>query len=251
LQLRLLNGYTPDFDGTIISNVIASPENPNYANDTGQEDTNALGVLPMGLGRHEIPNNAYTAPIMVAAKAPAIPGLQYMWKRWLTRRSWYIQTTNSGVSWNVTQRSRRVAPDEDTDDTDDGTYSNTNPSSPKQEFYEFDNSALGYGGLLVNDTNGFMHVGDYIHEEKAFTYQILTSFDGVNWTTNATLPVQQLITIRYQGTNGTAATDWVGITNLQTGNTNSVGIVTPIITSAKVQAIVGTTNITIDPAANY
>jgi len=86
LQLRLLNGSTADFDGSIPTNVIASPENPQHDNDVaGAGGVSTLGVLPMGQGRPTFPNNAYTVQTLVAAQAPAqMSALQYQWKRFLS-----------------------------------------------------------------------------------------------------------------------------------------------------------------------
>jgi hypothetical protein len=176
-------------------------------------------------------------------------GIQYEWKRYLTRRSWYIQTTNSGASYYVTQRSSRgtTTPADDTGSSD---YYNTTPSSAKNEFYFQDTSALGYGGF-ANDTNGYMHVGSYILEKKAFTYQVNISFDGVNWTPGANLPVQQTMTVKYASTAGTnAVSNWVGVPNLQGGNVFTNGIMNPVIAPSDVQNITGSTNFTIAPTAN-
>jgi len=123
-------------------------------------------------------------------------------------------------------------------------------SSVKHEFYEFDDSALGYGGF-ANDTNGYMPVGSYILEKKAFTYEVNISFDGTTWTPGVSMPVAQVIAVKYQSTAGTnAASNWVGVPNLQAGNTNYVGTINPIITSSDVQNITGSTNFTIAPTAN-
>jgi hypothetical protein len=250
LQLKLLNGSTADFDGTTPTSVIASPENPNYANDVaGAGGETQLGVLPMGQGRPTFPNNAYTVQTLVAAQAPAnMSGLQYQWKRFLTRRSWYLQSTNSGTSWHVTQRSNRgtTTPADDTGSSD---YYNTTPSSTKHEFYFQDTSALAYGNY-ANDTNGYLPVGSYILEEKAFTYQVNTSFDGVTWALGMSLPVQQTITVKIQAAGTNAVSSWVGYPNLQGGNVFTNGMINPVITSSQVQAIVGSTNFTIDPSAN-
>jgi hypothetical protein len=60
-----------------------------------------------------------------------------------------------------------------------------------------------------------------------------------------------VIAVKYQSTAGTnAASNWVGVPNLQAGNTNYVGTINPIITSSDVQNITGSTNFTIAPTAN-
>jgi hypothetical protein len=251
LQLKLLNGSTPDFDGTIPTNVIASPENPNYANDVvGAGGDSQLGVLPMGQGRPTYPNDAYTVQTLVAAQAPSTnSAIQYQWERYLTRRSWYIQSTNSGASYYVTQRSS-LGTTTPFNDTGSSNYYNTTPSSVKHEFYLHDTSAIAYG-YMANDTNGYMPTGSYILEKKAFTYQVNVSFDGTNWTPGPSLPVEQITTIKYRSTAGTnAVSNWVGVPNLQGGNAFTYGKVVPVISSTDVQNITGSTNFTIAPTAN-
>ncbi len=57
-----------------------------------------------------------------------------------------------------------------------------------------------------------MPAGSYVLEKKAFTYQVNLSFDGTNWTPGPSLPVEQIITVKYQSTAGTnAVTNWVGV----------------------------------------
>jgi hypothetical protein len=255
MQIELLNGTTTDFDGSVVSNIIPSPENPQYANDAGTEGgITVLGPVAMGKGRFEAPNSVYTAPIMAAVQAPlTTAGVQYRWQRLLTRRSWYIKKQKAGdgtISWNVTQRSSRgtVTP---ANDIDPGFFGNSTPSPAKKEFYEYDDSALLYGNFPNDTAIGFMNIGDYIHEEKAFTYRVQISFDGINWHTQLEMPVAQTITIMYQATGGTAVTDWVGYPNLVNGNTNLNQTIVPTITAAKVSAIVGPIGtVNIDPAAN-
>jgi hypothetical protein len=130
-------------------------------------------------------------------------------------------------------------------------YYNTNPSSTTNEFYFEDTSALAYTSGS-NDTNpAFMAVGDYIHEEKAFTYYVQTSSDGITWVNSAQLNLGQMITIQYVATGGNATSDWQGVPSLVGGNTITQGSITPVITVAKVRAIVGgNLSINIDPAAN-
>jgi hypothetical protein len=258
LQLALLNGSTPDFDGSVPPSIISAPENPNYSNDvTATGGVTTLGAAAMGQGRSGYSNEAYSDVIMVAAKAPAVmSGIQYRWERFKSRRSWYIKMSADGKSCNVTWRSSAgiATPANDMHDTSN-TYENVIPSSTKKEFYACDSTALGYGeanGGSVNDTlAGFMNKGDFIHEEKAFLYIVQVSFDGVNWTDGTTMEVAQSITIQYKATGGTAVTDWMGIPNNNGGNTSTQGVIIPLITKTKVQAIVGpNVTITIDDNAN-
>jgi hypothetical protein len=256
VSLKLLSGQTQDFDGTTPTTVIPAPENPHYASDVADAGTNILGAVPMGTGRVFGANNVYIAPNMVAAKAPPIGGLQFKWHRSLIAKSWYIrkQTSNTGlVTWDVTQRDAEAVGD----DTGDGRYNNTTPSADKNEFYIWDDSGIYYGGEW--DDKGpdpskgptFMQVGDFIHMEKAFTYKVQSSTDGITWTDAATIPVAQVITVYYQATGGTAATDWLGVPSLQAGNVMTQQSITPNITEDKVRAIVGPIgNIIIDGAAN-
>jgi hypothetical protein len=90
----------------------------------------------------------------------------------------------------------------------------------------------------------------HILEEKAFTYQVNLSFDGTNWISGASLPVQQTITVKIQATGTNAVSSWVGYPNLQGGNVFTNGMINPMVTASAVQAIVGSTNFTIDPSAN-
>ena len=102
VSLRWLNGQTQDFDGTTPTTVIPAPENPQYNNDVAfAGGLNQLGVLPMGSGRPTLPDMAYAVQTLAAAQAPSIGGLQYQWKRYLTRRSWYIQTRISQMNFQV------------------------------------------------------------------------------------------------------------------------------------------------------
>lgn len=255
VQITLLNGSNPDFDGTIVTVMPSDFPTPGvpatpYDNSAADAGTNLGVATPMGAGRNNnAPDNAYSFVLMAAAKAP--PGFQYQWERFIQRRSWYIKKTTSGTNsfWDVSWRSSRGFSDNDTNDLKNtGDFDDSTPSSVKHEFYSHDSSALGYG--LAGDSS--MNTNDCIHEEKNFIYKVQISPDGINWTDAATMPVAQSETITYIATQGSAATDWAGVPNFTGGNTMTQGASNSLqITTAKVQSIVGTSlPITIETNAN-
>ena len=244
IELRLLNGQTKDFDGTTPTTNIPAPENPHYADDIAAAGglTN-LGVCPLGQGRANSQNDAYTVITQAAAKVPNIPRMQYQWQRFITRRSWYIRKNTDGTRWLVNQRSSRGT----TSPADDATNTlafNTTPTSSKREIYFADTSATVYAFQTdVPGVGGLVKVGDYIHEEKAFTYKVRTSLDGTNWAEGARMDVAHVINVRYKDPGNapvaTAMRDWEGVPNLQGGNQEKEGKVNPVIDEKKVRAIVG------------
>jgi hypothetical protein len=258
-DLRILNGQTADFDGTIPTTLIQAPENPNYATEI---DNNGgfpgLGALPIGQGRTIIPNQVYLMQTLAAAKVSLpIAGLQYRWQRFLARRSWYIQKSADGESWTVTQKtaSGNAVPGglPDMGHTPN-LFSNNVPSSVKREFYFQDTPGIAYGGGPHDIDPAYMVIGNFIHEEKVYTYIVQTSYDGINWVNGATLSLNQAITVKYIAANGqygkfpgggNAATDWQGSISMTSGN------LPPVITISKVQAFVGgSLPVNIDSNAN-
>jgi hypothetical protein len=226
VQITLLNGSTPDFDGTIVTGMPSDFPTPGvpgtpYGNSAADAGTNLGVATPMGAGRNNnAPDNAYSFVLMAATKAP--PGFQYRWERFIQRRSWYIKKTTSGTNtfWDVSWRSSRGFSDGDTNDLKNpGDFDDSTPSSVKHEFYAHDSSALGYG--FAGDSS--MNTNDCIHEEKNFIYKVQISPDGTNWTDAATMPVAQSETITYKATQGSAATDWAGVPNFTGGNTMTQG----------------------------
>src|SRR5690606_38096995 len=74
--------------------------------------TDVLGPLPMGTGRADAVGEAYTSPLQVIAEVVGhMPTTVFRWKRFITRRSWFIQQGVFSSDWEVTQRTRRGFPD--------------------------------------------------------------------------------------------------------------------------------------------
>jgi hypothetical protein len=218
--------------------IVASPENEDYATEmasAGGVDT--LGPLPMGQGRQDFPDQAYTCPIMVIGTVtPAVAVSQtFRWKRLISRRSWNIRKNAAGTGWNVTQRTRRGFPD---DDTGGNSFNDPTPSATRK-IYMYDCSALVPGNQAAD------RVGDFIYEEKDFTYRVDIEVRGT-WHTCAEKHYGQAIKVRRIATTGTTATDWAGVENSFAELTLSA-----TINEAKVRGIVGgALPITIDPGAN-
>lgn len=219
-----------------------SPENEDHANSVwGAGGTDVLGPLPMGSGRSDYPNDAYTAPIQVVAEVVGhLPATVFRWMRMLTRRSWFIQLSTFSTQWNVTQRSVRGP----ADDTDAGDYNDATPSAALNRMYIYDNSALVLSAAHVPETAN-VPVGGYVYEEKAFTYK-LERQDGAAWITCTEIAVGQIIKARRDDDTGTVTTDWVGLEN-----SHGIRLLSATVTEAEVRAIVGgALPIVIDPNAN-
>jgi hypothetical protein len=191
----------------------------------------------MGQGRADFPAQAYTSPVeVVGTVSPAAAAtLTYRWKRLISRRSWNIRYDAAAHRWNVTQRSRRGFPD---DDTGHSSFNDPVPNANRR-IYIYDNSAL------IPGNNAADHIGDYIYEEKDFTYRVERNNRGT-WVTCAEFRVGQILKVRRAATTGTTATDWTG-----QENSTAVRTVSATINEPKVRAIVGGTDpIWIDPNAN-
>jgi len=206
--------------------VTPAPENSTYADDVAASGgANGLGPLPMGQGRGDFPGAAYTSPLeVIATVSPAAAAtLTYRWKRLITRRSWNIRYDSSSPQWNVTQRTRRGFPD---DDTGGASFNNAVPNANRR-MYIYDDSAL----LPGNDAAD--HIGDYIYEEKDFTYRVERDNRG-SWVTCAEIRVGQITKVRRAATTGMTATDWTG-----QENSTAIRVVSATIDAAKVRGIVG------------
>lgn len=206
--------------------ITAAPENSTRdadANASGGVDD--LGPLPMGQGRGDFAGQAYTSPIEIVAtvSASGATGLTFRWKRLITRRSWNIRHDAGTATWTVTQRTRRGFPD---DDTGAASFNNPVPNANRR-MYMYDDSGLLPGNVAAD------RVGDFLHEEKDFTYRLERDNRGT-WVTCAEFRVGQLITTRRIATTGTTATDWSGVEN-----STAVRTVSATIDVAKVRAIVG------------
>ena len=254
LQLRLLNGSTPDFDGTTPKSYIQAPENPGYAANLLYSGGVAnFGAAPMGTGAAS-PVTGYFCEVQVAARAPAtISSIQYRWKRYVIGRVWYLGF--NGSVWTVKNRNTygtQIA-DAPWGTPDDGGALNFIPNSINQEFYYGDGPGIMYPATGVNDSS--YHKGDFIHQENCFTYVVQFSLDGVNWQNGATLQIQQSLSAQYkQNYTGVASADLQGIANgvvdNSLGNVIANGYINPYMTPAKAALIVGSTNINMDANAN-
>ncbi len=180
-------------------------ENDKHDSAVAASGTHDLGELPMGTGRTDPPfkDNCYicASEMVGTVIVPANPaGLQFRWKRCYSDRSWYV--AKNGDQWNVTNRTVNgiLAPKDDTSpDFDDAT-----PSATKK-MYSYDNS----GTRLDTAPSA---VGDYIMQEKKFTYTVEVLRDGT-WVTAGMLDVYQTITVKRVDNTGTVANDWQGVNN--------------------------------------
>ena len=216
----------------------ASPEFEDYANCTaaagGVDD---LGPLPMGDGRGDLPDEAYTSPVLVVADVEGnMSTTVFRWKRFITRRSWIFET--DGAQWEVKQRSRRGFPD---DDTGAATFNDATPSAAHNRMYIYDNSALA----PASGISAGLDVDEFVYEEKNFAYQV--DFQrNAGWIKTAEKDVGQIITAKRKDTTGTVSSDWTGIEN-----STALRTVSATITEAEVRAIVGgALPIVIDANAN-
>lgn len=231
IQLTLRNSGT----------IEPAPENEDEADERASAGgTNVLGPLPMGDGRADAPNEAYTAPIMVIGRifpAESATRFTFRWQRLITRRGWRIRRDTAGPRWTVTQIARRGPL---VDDTGPGDFNDATPSTPGRRIYIYDCSALN-ADMRADPAA----VGDFLHEKKDFIYRAFVNLAGV-WTLASATHVGQVITARRRATTGTVATDWVGVEN-----SNEIRRLTTTISEAEVRAIVGGTDpITLAPGAN-
>jgi hypothetical protein len=204
-----------------------APENEDAAAEAASAGgTDALGPLPMGDGRQELPGGAYTAPILVHGRvfpAESARRFTFRWQRLLTRRSWYFRRDAAAKQWNVTQRSSRGPL---ADDTDGGDFNDSTPSSPSRRIYMYDCSALALAGETVS-------VGDYVHEKKDFVYRVFVRLDGV-WVLCSAIHVGQILTAKRKATTGTVSSDWTGVEN-----SNAIRRLDHTVNEAQVRTIVG------------
>ena len=220
-------------------NLEPAPENDSYQDSKDAlGGTDVLGPLPMGTGRRDAPGQAYTAPIQVIGKVPKLPNIDWRWKRFITRRSWTITMNGQSTGWTVSQRSKRGAPPPPDDDTGSTIFYDETPSSTTGKIYFADGSALAPAQGAVTA------IGDFVYEEKQFTYQIETNAGGA-WTKAAELDVGQTI-IAKRITAGNTAAAFQGIEN-----SNQIRKLDAIVTEAEVRNMVGgTLPITFDATAN-
>lgn len=221
--------------------IVASPENEDYAAETNSAGgTDQLGPLPMGQGRGDFPGQAYTSPIMVIGNVfpkPVPAGVEFRWKRMITRRSWFILKNAAGTEWDVTQRTRRI----NEDDTGMDAFNDPTPSTALGKIYIYDCSAL-----LPAIGAGAVRVGDFIREEKAFRYSVEFRANGGAWVECAAKDVGQIIRVRRQATTGNVADDWDGLENGNAGR-----VLDAVIDETEVRGTVGgTLLIVIDANAN-
>ncbi len=228
--------------GTIVS----SPENEDYdCEKAGAGGTDQLGPLPMGEGRGDFTGEAYTCPIMViGAVSPSIlpAGLEFQWKRLITRRSWFITKGAGGTNWVVTQRTKRGVPNPDDDHGNEACFSDPTPSIGENKIYADDPTAL----LPADGNGGSLQVGEYIREEKAFIYIVEYKVGGASWSECSRMNVGQIIITKRKAATGNVADDWEGIEN-----SNESRTLDAMVSEAEVRAMVGgALPIFIDSGAN-
>jgi hypothetical protein len=245
-------GQTHSYAHKSLARVLLSLSNENhitpfpefsgyYSSVAAEGGIDWLGPLPMGQGRSDAPGEAYTFATLMTGlvNSPSYYNSTFRWKRLITRRSWYIKYNSGTNSWLVTQRSSRgtTAPDDDTGVSD---FYDASPSS-LGKIYFFDNSALG-----PNDFSGSsLGIGDYIREEKAFTY-LVDYFNGTSWVRVGRMNMGQILTVRRYGTTGVVTSDWEG-------KENSVAArrLDAVIKQNEVRNVVGgSAPISIDSSAN-
>jgi hypothetical protein len=217
--------------------VTPAPENSTHDADVETSGVDGLGPLPMGQGRAERPGTVYTSPLEVIATVTPDEAtkLTYRWKRLITRRSWNIRQDPTTKTWNVTQRTQRGPL---SDDTGSASFNNAVPNA-NGHMYIYDDSALSPESIPAN------RIGDYIYEEKDFTYRVERNNRGT-FVTCAEIRVGQIIKVRRAALTGTTATDFTGLEN-----STAIRTVTATINEAKVRGIVGGTDaIQIDANAN-
>ncbi len=223
--------------------IVPYPENDAYYAQSSSAGTDQLGPLPMGQGRADFPGQAYTAPIMVigAVSPPSVPAsIEFRWKRYITRRSWYIKQ-DGGTNWLVTQRSKRGVPTPD-DDTGSDVFNDPTPSVAQSKIYMYDCSGL----LPAAGGGSSLSVGDFIREEKAFRYAVEWRTSGGTWSECSTMNVGQVIVTKRTNTTGVVANDWEDIEN-----SNETVTLNATISEGEVRSMVGgTLPITIHPDAN-
>jgi hypothetical protein len=216
--------------------VTPAPENSTHDADVDASGgADGLGPLPMGQGRAEHPGKAYTSPLEVIATVTPDEAttLTYRWKRFITRRSWNIRHDPATKTWNVTQRTRRGFP---SDDTGDDSFNDAVPNA-NGRMYIYDDSALTPESIPAN------RIGDYIYEEKDFTYRVERDNRGT-FVICAEIRVGQIIKVRRIALTGTTVTDFAGLEN-----STAIRTVTATIDETKVRGIVGGTD-AINIAAN-
>ncbi len=204
-----------------------APENTVYANckaTAGGIDD--LGPLPMGKGRIDAPDVAYTAPIQVIATVPAVPGADWQWYRLLELRSWAIKKDPTGTFWGVIKLKPHTGPNPDYGAT--APNYDTRIPSGTGKLYIYDNS-----GTIPSESN--ISVGDFICEKKQFTYKLYDKGDGTALPKLlGQLDVGQKIIAKRIGTAGNVPADFQGVEN-----SNTVRVLKMTITEAEVRAIVG------------
>lgn len=223
-------------------NIVPPPENEDYSNEVAVAGgIDQLGPLPMGQGRVDFQGLAYTSPIMVIGQvspSSAYSGT-FRWTRLIRRRSWYIEFNSATNTWNVSWRSSRgiITPDIDTGNPE---FNDPTPSGTGK-IYIYDNSAL-----LPSFGNGAnLAVGDYIREEKAFTY-LVDYWDGSRWVRAGRRNIGQVIIVRRQALTGIVSSDWLGVEN-----SNQTRRLDAVIKSNEVRSMVGgTAPISISASAN-
>jgi len=255
LQLKLLNGLTADFDGTIPTAWIPQSEFPEHDNLVTQTGTiTKLGPIAIGAhgsGLRPLPGGIYYG-LIVAAQAPAsVPGIQYRWLRYYREREWDIIRNQSNGDWTVFNRdSGGTAPSQaPLGEPELVTYSNVDPSTVKHEFYAADTPgpslpAGSRGAPLALDKR--CHKDDFIVEIYSFTYKVQFSWDGQNWKDGQSLIINTYKVLQFkQAYTGDAINDLNVVTN-----SVSYGPDDPIMTSSRAAYIVGSTHILLDDNAN-
>lgn len=223
---------SPMFSG----HIVAAPENEDYATETAKAGTDLLGPLPMGQGRYDLPNAAYTAPMLMVGQVTPSTAYQdvFTWVRVVKYRLWWIRKSADGSQWIVTQHFKYpVAPYPYgyVDDSDkNGETSDSTPSSTGK-IYIYDNSALA----PANGGGNVLQVGEFIREEKAFIYTV-KFFDQTLMKTSpvGTNNIGQIIIVKKIGNTGVVANDWQGIEN-----SNKPRILDTVIQPQEVRDIVG------------
>jgi hypothetical protein len=248
LQLALLNGSTPDFDGNIPTSLIPAPEFPQeeYDQASAGSGVSTLGPLAVATTSGRLGSGYYNT-LMVAAYAPAqIPNIQYRWKRYWKMRQWYLVYNNSTGYWDVSNRDTTgtLPSDAATNGGDNtGPPDDNIPSPGKHEFYAFDDPGLGYGS---DASDGQCHNKDYIDEEETFTYQVQYSLDGTTWKNGNSLIFHNQILLQFkQNYTGNLTNDLTLMINTISNGDND-----PSMNLTKAAFIVNTGHIILEPDVN-
>jgi hypothetical protein len=217
----------------ISGKVEPAPENIAYPFNVIAAQVDDLGPLPMGIGRQENPGQTYTAPVQMVATVPDLPNNHWRLKRYITNRSWFIVQTKSGAGWWVAPRRAQLGTlAVPLNDDDPGPGLDETPSALGR-IYIHDNSGLAPNEGVVPLGSAPLRVGDYVYEQKQFTYQVESDLGGT-WQVVGTLDLGQRLIARRIGVTGSAPNDFQGLEN-----SNRLRFLTIKTNEAEIRGIVG------------